>query len=229
MLNDKCENNEWCKVVGGWCDLKINSCACKDGYVPIHVLTCAPAKKLGEICEADLQCYYKDSDSHCALSYDKIHIIISKCICKKNFHIEIINGTEKCISSTDSSQDIKEGLAAAPIILFFMACVIIEALCLLAFRCWKKHHQINSRAAEQPASSFEIHQLNITTVPSPTSPFGSIVISLPDVQTLGSESSSPPPYNSTINLSNVETTENEEPPPTYEEAIKYKNRIKNSV
>lgn len=225
MLNEKCESNEWCKVIGGWCDTRINRCACKDEYVSTHVFTCIPAKKLGESCETDLQCYYKDNDSYCASSIDKIYNIISKCMCKNNFHMEIMNGTEKCIYA-DSSQEIKEGLAAAPIILFFMACVIIEALCLIGFRYWKKHQ---TAELQRQVTSFEIHQMNITTVPSQTSPFGSLVISLPDVQTLGRDSCSPPPYNSTLNLENEQTVENEEPPRSYEEAVKYKNRRKNLV
>lgn len=57
-----------------------------------------------------------------------------------NFFFDIINlNIICCFYIGEPTEEYREGLTAAPIILCFMGCVVVEAVCLLAFHYWKKH------------------------------------------------------------------------------------------
>lgn len=162
-------------------------------------------------CKDDKVCLQRDPNSHCYTLEERAH-----CVCKSSYHLDISNRTGKCVYG-EPSEEIKEGLTAAPIILCFMGCVIVEAVCLLAFHYWKKHRRtafISSNACRlQAVGDVRFHiqdrgpMISFTVTPEMES-------TISDNRT-----SSPPPYSQTIVSSN-NVSQNEEPPPPYDEAVK---------
>ncbi|KFM61481.1 hypothetical protein X975_00918, partial [Stegodyphus mimosarum] len=64
-----------------------------DGYL-------VPATDLGEECKDDRECHQKDPNSYC--SFQDQHLL---CACKINYHISLINNTEKCIYGEPAEEE----------------------------------------------------------------------------------------------------------------------------
>lgn len=184
---------------------------CVDGYPGYPVL------KLRDPCAVDIECQQADPNSQCSPSHEHGYLKMSKCACKVNYLVIVINNTERCVLVEPDDEE-KEGLTAAPIILCFMGCVMVEAFCLLAFRYWKKRRSEFRRHGS--ALYWEAYPLRETRIPHNFSsgPIISVMIS-PRVETTISDirASSPPPYNQT---ETTPSAQSEEPPPSYDEAMK---------
>ncbi|XP_054709533.1 uncharacterized protein LOC129219235 [Uloborus diversus] len=170
---------------------------------------------LGDKCESDNQCHQKDPNSHCLTLDENL-----RCACKLNYHVDVVNNTEKCIYSEPIEEE-KEGLTAAPIILCFMGCVVVEALCLLAFRYWNKHR----RTGFTRHGTLQLQAISLTDARFTHGQRGPVISfmithEMESVISQGAGSSSPPPYSQMAECSTSVTLQAEEPPPPYEEAVK---------
>nr|XP_042901209.1 uncharacterized protein LOC107439413 isoform X2 [Parasteatoda tepidariorum] len=162
-----------------------------------------------------MQCLKSDPNSYCS-SYSLRFL----CVCKNNYRVSLVNNTERCIYSS-YTEDEREGLTAAPIILCFLVCVLVEAFCLLAFRYWKKrrrtsvtrHGALHLQTVTLSEFSRFSHSRSDPIVSFAIAPAMDSVIS-------STHLASPPPYSQTVIVDTSLVSQREEPPPPYDEAVK---------